>query len=122
MECILDKLKYCLKKIYSMSMSALPVCMSVHCMHVWCLEKSEEALDPLELEIKMAVSGHVVLETVPGSFARATSAPNHRVISPAPPNIFEMLIMLHILGLGTNNEIFKLHLISHDTKIDKSCL
>lgn len=60
-----------------MSMSALPVCMSVHCMHVYCLKTSGEALDPLELELKMTVRGHVVLETVPGCFVRPTSAPDH---------------------------------------------
>jgi len=30
--------------------------LSVYQVHVWCLRRSEEALDPLELELQMVIS------------------------------------------------------------------
>jgi hypothetical protein len=58
-----------LKKTYFMCMSVLYVCMYVcmyvcicmyvHCVHSWCLQKSEEDIGSLELELQMVVGTHV---------------------------------------------------------------
>ena len=35
------------------------ICMYVHCVHSWCLQKSEEDIGSLELELQMVVGTHV---------------------------------------------------------------
>jgi hypothetical protein len=40
-----------------MCMSVLPACMSVH--HAWCLQKTEEVSDALDLKLQMVMSHHV---------------------------------------------------------------
>ena len=44
----------------------------------------ERALDPLELELEVVVSHHVLLGTEPGSFVKAASALSSRAFSPVP--------------------------------------
>lgn len=50
-------------------------------MFIWCLQRAEEAADPLELELQMVVSSRGVLRTKPWSCGRAARAPNQRASS-----------------------------------------
>ena len=54
---------------------ALPACMSMPYVHVAC-EGHKMVMDPLKLELLMAVSHHMVLGTEPRSSVRAMSALN----------------------------------------------
>lgn len=56
-------------------MNVLPACMSVHRVHAWCLQETEEVLDPLEPELTDGSRQLMwVLGTKPRSFAGADSA------------------------------------------------
>lgn len=59
-----------------MCMNIFPVCICVHYMCAWHPWRSEEDIDALELELKTAVSYHLVLGNEPGSSVGATSALN----------------------------------------------
>jgi hypothetical protein len=60
-----------------MCMGVLPACMSGSSMLVWCLLSQKSISYPLELDLLMVVSGHVVLEIEPRSPGRATNDLNH---------------------------------------------
>lgn len=73
-----------------MCVSVLSACIHVHHMCAWCPHRSEEAFDPLKLDLCMVVSHPWVLGTEPRSSAGAISKSGSHLqaISPVPCLLF----------------------------------
>lgn len=87
-----------LKWFYFINNMHMSVCGYVH-MSAVCLGRTQEVIDPLELELEAVVSyGMQVLGTEPSFFARAMHALIHRVVPLAPGCFLTMPFYLLILS------------------------
>lgn len=69
--------------LYFMCMNDLPAGMYVYHLYVLCMERPEEGIRPLGLEIRIVMSHHWVLGIQPGSPKRASTILKHRANAPA---------------------------------------
>lgn len=65
-------------------MCILPACMSVHCVHAWCVWKPEEVMRFTGPECKEGVCCYVVIGIELRSSGRATSTLNYLAIASTP--------------------------------------